>query len=284
MGSLACADPEPAKLEPFEDTGGSELFVVVPKVEASGGLPTFNERIVSTAGNGSGSYSDYTECAELAEVAGAYLCVATRPRTMVAMWFRASTFIEGNRDGEPGHILSIDSDEYNAGDEWPLGMDLRGEDLMTFWAAAEQACADDSTMCGDELERRAFEELVLPLHERGEPFVVITYTVLSASDWCSVASHEVLLAQYFLIDEYRDAVDTFWANDVSPEDQAQLLAYLTARRYDVSNEFLVRNEFQAYILQHSALAYTTGPLALRYAEALRETLTIAGTPPLDVCE
>src|SRR5690606_35840263 len=100
-------------------------------------------------------------------------------------------------------------------------------------------------------ERDLFENFILPTAKKYENFVLITYATVSSMLWNAVVTHEIMHAQYFLDQEFREIADQFWTEKVSDADKTQVRNTLS-QHYDASNEFLMINEFQAYILMADA--------------------------------
>lgn len=220
----------------------------------------------------------YTECASVEELPGAHVCGSSTTLAMNDALMRASLFAEGNFGAKRGSVVSREDPAYRQGIAYAAGHDLRAEHLVAFWEAAKHACEEKGEeYCVTPGERKLFEGYVLPRTVAGRPFVLIAFSADRARE---VFSHEILHAQYFLMPTFAATADTFWAERVSAEDKAQVRQEL-APVYDVTDELLVRNEFAAYVLD----AWTSDPLASiapTYRVALRDQLTNAGAPPLEM--
>lgn len=84
------------------------------------------------------------------------------------------------------------------------------------------------------------------------PGVLLTLpanTTASTRRW--VLTHELRHALYFLNDRYRGAVNQVWHRRLDRTDRQAIRRALTLADYDPSDETLMRNEFQAYVLAES---------------------------------
>lgn len=114
-------------------------------------------------------------------------------------------------------------------------------------------------------------------------FVVISFAKQSRMHWTDVVTHEILHAQYFNVELFRQITDAFWAEEVSPEDKKLILSALD-EIYDTSDELLMKNEFQAYILMTGAERNLLNEFVDKYRGPLMEKLKNAGIMPLQIKE
>ena len=218
-----------------------------------------------------------TECRWVFEVQGALLCGVYRLDAMNGMLARATMYIEGMVIGRRGEIVStVDSVNETAARSIG-GHDLRWEDLTGFYDAVADACLTEEPMCLTPSEA-AMHDLLERAAEVDGDLVVIAFAIRSPLRPYAVVGHEILHAQYFLEPDYREAVDLYWAN--IPADERQQIVDLLAQDYDAEDELLMRNEFQAYILDPIAHSNLLEDFVDAHQEPLTAALVSAGTPPV----
>lgn len=221
-----------------------------------------------------------TECRWVHEVQGAVLCGSYRLETMNQMLARATMYIEGMVIGYRGDVVSTDDPINNEAAVSIAGHDLRSEDLLGFYDAVAQACEIDTRMCLTEHEQ-AMHDLLMDVEQNFGAFVIVTFAIESPMSPHEVVGHEILHAQYFLNDTFRGAVDTYWAQLETLEQEP--IVEVLGRYYDPGDDLLMRNEFQAYILQPGAERSVLGRFVPTYREPLALALQQAGSPPVQ-CE
>ena len=184
------------------------------------------------------------DCAEIEEIRGAVLCLFADIAIGNLAFFRAASWIEGTRSAASGHFVADYFAYADAHKAYVDGFDLQGHDLAAYYHAATSACPRDKTACLNAYETEVFEKFLIPLAEqRGD------YVLLGTSYGRSgVVSHEILHAQYFLFPKFRAVVDCYFEDVLSEASRKEIRADL-AKDYDVENGYLLRNEFQAYLLQ-----------------------------------
>jgi hypothetical protein len=132
-------------------------------------------------------------------------------------------------------------------------------------------------MCPTPEEEEVFKEVILPMSQKQEPFVVISYSV--NGDWSYVLSHELPHAQYFLDIKYRQAVDKFWSESVTEEDREKVKKVL-GEAYNQNDDLLMRNEFQAFLLESRAAEDRLKDFVPLYRDKLIKRLEEVGSAPL----
>ena len=108
---------------------------------------------------------------------------------------------------------------------------------------------------------------------RGDRFYLIGLAVQNTKSWRNVISHEICHARYYLEDAYRSAVERFWADDLKDRE---LVIQTLAAAYNAADEDLIRDEFQAYLLQDEAADDRLSALVPRYRPVLLERLRASG--------
>jgi hypothetical protein len=220
----------------------------------------------------------YMEIAEVKELPGAYLVANYGQFQMNMVFMRASIFSEGLFGFPQGSVVKWSEipDVFRA----VGGHDIPSKTLIEFYQAVTEKCKTDPEYCLSKTEEEVFTEFILPRAAEGTDFVLVTYAILSAGDYNEVALHELYHAQYFLDPGYRAVVDEFW-RDALTESERQSVRLSLSVIYDPSNELLMANELQAYMLQpggeKNLMTRTYIPL---FKQSLGELLTEAGHRPL----
>ena len=266
-----------------------------------------------------GKYEDYatgpTECRETEELAGVVLCMSYRQLDMNRMFSRITVYSEGGtvpsrtvipnftgtaqkpKDGQ----AQLYENELRIGYMLTVGHDIPSVAMSEFFTKALDRCnAGERNYCLNTEEREFYDAVYLPLKTSGKPFVLIAFSVQSTWDYAAVVSHEILHAQYFLSETYRNVVDRFWNSTVSEEDRRVLVRTLDVDGgYNPHDAYVMRNEFQAYLLQvgkedktidnctlvtkHTPTSfYVSQAFSDRYRKPLIDRLTAAGVPPIQV--
>jgi hypothetical protein len=71
----------------------------------------------------------------------------------------------------------------------------------------------------------------------------ITVSVRSA-----ILTHELSHGEYFTNPAYVDQVHRFWVGDLTEPERDAMRKFLASEGYDISNEELLENEMQAYLM------------------------------------
>jgi hypothetical protein len=225
------------------------------------------------------AYSSYMECREVAEINSTFLCFNESMFVMNRALARASMFVEGLENVEKGTVVEHSDDRLGRVMRYAGGHDLRSDDLMEFYKAAHTQCALHAELCLNQYEEEIFNKLIVPKAERGD-FVLITFAYKSLMSISDVVTHEIMHAQYFMQPKYAEVVDLYWAS-MSDSDRSNIKSYL-GRHYDQSNDLLMRNEFQAYMLMVGAQFSLLSPFVNKYRPSLWAKLKDAGVEPVQV--
>jgi hypothetical protein len=225
----------------------------------------------------------YTECAEAKEVTGGYVCFAAEKAAINRALVRASLYSEGGGGVTAGTVVRLDDRVYRAFLLRVEGHDIPSVNLLSFYARLKSMCSlskNDPNICPDEYEREIFENFILPVAKKRAEFVVITTSLNGGYGYVSTVSHEIMHAQYFLQPMYRAIVDDFWTKDLADADRERVKKLL--RGYDSTNEFVMRNEFQAYLLMRGGEDAQLGSLIPKFRAELTGRLTKSGVAPIQV--
>ncbi|ANM31405.1 hypothetical protein ABI59_20250 [Acidobacteria bacterium Mor1] len=254
------------------------------KVAVTDGIAAWNEALLKRyeALEADGLPEDgYLECRMIEEIDRVYLCASRDDGDMNRALVRASAYVEG-LDGNPqGTILDPAGPAVARIAAATAGHDLKRADLLRFYEDLRGRCESEPAFCPTPHERALFEGFILPLAADESPFVIIAYPVVverAGQSWHWIVSHEVLHAQYFMQPEYRETVDEFWRYKVEDSDKAFVKRFL-GQTYDVSDELLLINEFQAYTLQ-AGNENNKIPFIYRYRKKIEAALAALGKPEL----
>lgn len=211
------------------------------------------------------------QCVELKELEGALLCAAGKKAYMNKAFSRASLFSEGSAGIEKGQVFELDSKEV-VGSSEILGHNIPSDELKGFWNALAKACSP-SQNCASPEELELFEKVMIPMSFKRPQFIALTYAF--DAEWSRALSHELKHGQYFLNTKYRETVDLFWNETVSKEDKERI-RNLLGRGYNKNDEAVMRNEFQAFLLEKRASENALRDFVPFYRDLLIQKLQEAG--------
>jgi len=220
-----------------------------------------------------------TTCAKVKEVKGAILCNSYQRKVMNQMFARASIFTEGVFGREKGSLLATDDRLLSTRARKIRGHDLKKEDLEKFLIAVIKKCKENSNYCLNSAEKQIFK-LLTPFINSNDPFVVITFASDGTASYDVIVGHEILHAQYFLEENYRESVNTFWKAMTNKEKKR--IRKTLSDVYNKEDEFLMINEFQAYILQSTAYRGKLRKYVTKYRERFMQALQWKNIEPLQI--
>lgn len=199
---------------------------------------------------------------EIQELPGVFLTLFNHIEGMNDVFQRASLAIEGKK----WPLNGLDLLGVFAG-----GHDLRGVDLVSFWSKAQASRASDlqpsipvyvdptilhESVRRIETEKDFFHSVVLPtLKARGAENVTFLAASANATSRRTV-THEIWHGFYYSNPSFQEAVRVFWSESLREDERLEVKKMLFLYGYDTNDEELVRNEFQAYMLQLQNPAYS----------------------------
>lgn len=260
----------------YEDIKVSDA--ILPWVHA------FEERQRDARLSGPNPQHGYFECRKTAEIKETYFCLYSDQSAMNYALGRATCYIEGAFCNSPkGTLLSTNEKNFLASVRQTLGHDLRGVALVEFYETLKRKCDQNSRsgFCPTPQESELFERIIVPSVLRNKDFIIVAAAHLGRGNFVGTFSHEVLHAQYFNEEKYRKVVDEFWDRELSEKEKTIIRDALSVA-YDKSDEFLIKNEFQAYILEAGASTALLSKLVPSFRSRLMAALKKAGTQPIQV--
>lgn len=257
----------------------ADIAALSEKMSVTQGIENWNAQIAfKTLENAELRKMGLMECAEVAELEGVILCAANKKRYMNKALSRASIFSEGTQGIEAGNLTETSSAAYLKIEKMAVGHDIPSQELLNFWTKLESSCAQ-KRLCPAEEEEELFKKVVLPASQKLSQFVVISYSL--DTDWWVTLTHEMMHAQYFLDPIYRQTVDQFWNESVTDQDRKKIKSILGSF-YNGNDEFVMRNEFQAYLLQKNPEQYELHAYVTVYRDKLIKSLREAGAAPIAI--
>jgi hypothetical protein len=265
----------------------SEVILSTPiKVET--GIPGWNAQFTKFVSqkkkNKNYSSTGLTECRAVQEIPGAHVCLSYDQKDMNLALGRASSYIEGTGGNTKGVLINQDDKVFHSFLYDIGGHDLKGASLLNFYEVVQKACSEsneDENVCFSKNESELFSNFIIPAIKENPNFVLITYSLISSMDYENILSHEIMHAQYFLDSNFRDVVDHFWDSKVSEMDKIAI-RNIFSKNYDPNDEFLMKNEFQAYLLQADAEKAWLKKYLLKYRGALISALLKNSSRPVQV--
>ena len=239
----------PAIALPRQAIATRELDLVVAPAAVAAGAPGQLRALADDAASGR---FNRIACAEVAERSATILCLFKDVVVGNLAFYRAASWIEGTRAVAPRQFVAgyaAYADVLAPPARYVDGFDLQWRDLEAYRDAAVAACPHDPASCLNRTEAQLFEHLLVPLALQRGDFVILA----AGYGKPDIVGHELLHAQYFLFPKYRAVIDCYFERELTDAARAEVLADLEGE-YDVANRFLVRNEFQAYLLQPGDLA------------------------------
>jgi hypothetical protein len=195
------------------------------------------------------------------------------------MLARASIYAQGLYGIPAGTVVSPDAPVVRTFIARAGGQDLRSDQLFAFYHAAAVRARRDGRYALTSAERR-MRALVQRLahYYGGRSFVLLTFGL--TYEPTVVVGHELLHAQYFMEPGYRAAVEAYWCK--LPWWQRSAVRRVLSPTYQKTNDALIKNEFQAYLLQRAAERATLADFVPAHRHRLRKHLRDAGHPPVRV--
>lgn len=246
------------------------------------GIPGWNSdfttRVKSKKNTNTYPAAGMTECREVQEIPGAHLCLSYTQEDMNMALGRASFFVEGTAGAKKEVVVAQNDYTFRSYLNEIGGHDLKRQDLLRFYEAAQKACVKEKN-CFNKQESELFENFILPEIKKNPNFVIITYAIESTMDYEGIVTHEILHAQYFLNPEFQKVTNQYWDTRVSESDK-RAIRRLLSKNYDSSDELLMKNEFQAYILQFDAENFWMKDYLSKYRAGLLSALAAKGLKPV----
>ncbi len=133
--------------------------------------------------------------------------------------------------------------------------------------------SEDPGLTPNEAEQAVFDNFVNSprVTQLRNGFYLIGFSIQSMKDQKGVLTHEVFHAYTFLNPRYRAVVSDFWKQTVTAEDRASITKEI-GLAYNVEDEELVMDEFQAYLIQSNADKDRMRTFVPKYREALIKRL------------
>jgi hypothetical protein len=235
-----------------------------------------------TAAHGDEHALGVTECRWVAELEQVLLCGSYDRRAMNPPLTRAAIFVELRAHtviGKDDPLYARQAAQIGGFDLLKDHPDPARPDLLHFYAALDRSCAANAALCPDEGERAM--RALLERAWAGKPrFVLVTFSHAGGIPDDEVVSHEILHAQYFTTPAYRQAIDAYWRG-LSEAQRAAIRARF-AGSYDTSDEELMANELQAYVLMSGAERSNLRDFLAEHRAPLLALLASRGVPPLAV--
>lgn len=256
IASMFAASPVPVSAEwkevsiqkPYIKMQQAKVQVDVVSFQA---LENWNDGIKSRTR----SSLPHIECAAVAKPRSVYLCAADTLSTLNLAFNRISTFAEGGGKTSKWNIVSYQQSTFERSLHGICGHDLRSGHIRAFKRVADQVCKQRHEFCPSQEEDALFKKVLNPLLQSQRDFIVLAYSQ-DRSDWRETLAHEIHHAQFFLSQAYRDAVDLVWRDlnrkGSGGQNQKDLIEPFMQQRYDLKDDYLIKNEFQAYLLDQDA--------------------------------
>lgn len=222
------------------------------------------------------------DCVKITEAKNVIFCLAYSQYIMNMTFWRPSLYSEGfahfpQRTVADHNNPSAPYIKYAIG-----GFNIPSEMFIDFFNEAPKGTYSSQ-------EKVLVEKLYNPLLKEigtDEPFYIVTSAVnggTMSESFFNTASHELLHAQLRMTPGYEEVVTKFWNTQVSKEHKTEFIESLRGV-YNIDDERVMIDEFQAYILQKGAENSVYGSVkkykdidfVMLYADKLRSELEMAG--------
>jgi hypothetical protein len=282
----APAAPPGAAAEAPPAASTAAVVMLTAPVDVERGVKAWRESLRSTGGalieSGAMSGVGYNECAEIAEIPGAFVCLSFFELDMNKMLGRAGVYAEGGYVLPRGTFPKETDPDVRKLNLEVEGQDLKSEDLVPFFDGMLARCAaGDKDLCLNPSETAFYANVLKPIEAKFKKFVILGFSAQSFDSYQVNLGHEMMHAQYMMQPKFKDVVDRFWAA-MPDADKAAIRRILAKNAYDPRDEFLMRNEFQAYLLEPEAAGDMMKDYVPKYRQAVIEALARQNVTPIQV--
>lgn len=208
-----------------------------------------------------------TGCAEIIEVPGAYLCFPMYRSQMNLAFSRIGIYWGTVSGFSAGTLIEHENHYLNTLNKITVGHNLPGNVIEDFFNVLNQNSSSSLSANRFESEFRDGFVKSPQISSLQSKYYVIAVSAQASQDYHPTVSHEIHHARYYLQPELRALVNEFWRFEVTPDDQISIKQKLGAI-YNIQDEQVIIDEFQAYILESGA---DSGPLT-KFAKLYRAKL------------
>ena len=199
-----------------------------------------------------GQHEALTECRFAKPLNRVLVCATYLQRDMNAQLLRATIFTEGGIGNHRQHEV-VDTTDPVLKDHADVigGHDIKSSELNAFYQAAREQCQrGHAAACLTPAEQAFYDTIKVQLQK--EVLVLIAFSIQSEQASAkALVSHEYLHARYFLDHHYRQQVQDVWQK-LPQKTRLAITKNLIALGYNATDDALIQNEFQAYILMSDA--------------------------------
>jgi hypothetical protein len=284
--SAGCRTLAPAGASAGAPAAGPAVVLLSAPVDVENGVGDWRNRVRSAAveriKDGAMTGVGYNECAETTQVPGAFVCLSYFALDMNKILGRAGVYAEGGFAVPRGTFAKDSDPDVRKLNLLVEGQDLKSEDLLPFFEGMRSRCAaGERASCPNPSEALFYENVLKPVAAARARFVILGVAVQAVDAYQANLGHEMMHAQYMLLPSYKETIDRFW--DAMPAaDKDAIRKLLAENAYDPSDEFLMRNEFQAYLLEPGADDDLMRDFVPKYRAAVVRALAGRGLVPIQV--
>lgn len=204
-----------------------------------------------------------TGCAEIVEVPGAYLCFPADRSQMNQMFTRIGIYWATVNGFAPGSLIDRENSYLKNMYKIIDGHNLPGGVIEKFFSTVSQNSLPPQFLNPFETEFRDDFVRSTRISSLGGSYYVIAVSAQASQDYRATVSHEVHHARFYLQPALRLAIEDFWNYQVAPNDKMSIRQILGAI-YNIQDEQVVIDEFQAYILESGANTQVLAEYAKTY--------------------
>jgi|GEM_PF-4855848 len=213
----------------------------------------------------------YIECAEIKELPGTFFCCSFYQQDINDALTRAGIFMGAGKGMKAGTVAKHSDFPLINYKKLVAGHNLPGAVVTDFFAEIESA--SDAQLKANTAEQAFLNQFVKSkqIDALNGKFYLIGISIQTTKDQKGVISHEIFHAYHFLNPQYRDTVLRFWQDQVSDADKTAITNEV-GLAYNVDDESLVIDEFQAYLVQNNAEKDRMKAFVAKYRNALLKEL------------
>jgi hypothetical protein len=227
-------------------------------------------RILANLNVDTSEMDHYLECVEVQELPGAFLCCSFYQADMNDAFTRMGLFMGAGKGIPSGTLVAQSDPTLQNYKKLVAGHNLPGSTILEFSKAARHGSVGQELNSSEQAFLSAF--LTSPaVKEKNDRFYVIGLAIQNMKTYQNVVSHEIFHAQYFLNDQYQVTVREFWGHEVEADDK-HLVVETLGKAYNTTDENLIIDEFQAYLLQAEAQGDRLRNLVDKYRAQLKDKL------------
>lgn len=222
----------------------------------------------------SSSKNSQAVCAQVIEIPGTILCAFRNSLEMNNALLRIGFFTGTAKGYNVGTLISKNDPFYQELLSEVGGHTFTIQEAQAFYS---QAFANsDKTVQLNPQELDFYSNLINnPILRSGSSKISIIGFPIDGFGYKTVIRHEINHAKFYLDSAYQAAVVQFWNSSITSDDKEKIAKQLSDI-YNINNEKIVIDEFQAYLMEGESQQNPLNSFIGRYKNALLELIQSSG--------